>query len=170
MDKATEIMTEEFVVSREFNAPRELVFKAWTDPAHLAKWWGPKGFNITSSKMELHPGGIFLYSMVTPDSQEIWGKFIYREITPPEKLVFITSFSDRDGGLTRIPWLANWPMEVLNVITFTENNGKTTLNLKGGPINASEEEIASFAEGRDGMAQGFAGAFEQLDAHLASVQ
>lgn len=70
----------------------------------------------------------------------MWGRFVYREITRPEKLVFIVSFSDKDGGITRHPMSDTWPLEVINTVTSTEKNGKTTLTLRGGPINASAEE------------------------------
>src|SRR6185369_3746045 len=73
-----------FVVTRVFDAPRALVFKAWTEPERLARWWGPKGFEMSVIKLELRAGGIFLYSQRSPTGVEMYGKFIYREITPPE--------------------------------------------------------------------------------------
>lgn len=159
----------ELVILRQFNAPRELVFKAWTEPERLAKWWGPKGANITVAKLELKPGGTFLYSMKSPNGEDMWGKFVYREIAPPEKLVFVNSFSDKDGGTTRNPWMPVWPLEILNTITLTEFEGKTTLVIKGKPINATAEEIKNFENFRDSLQGGFAGTFDQLDEYLAQV-
>jgi len=159
---------KELVIIRVFNAPRDIVFKMWTEAEHLAKWWGPKGFDVIVKKLELKPGGVFHYCMAKND-MEMWGKFVYREIVAPEKLVFINSFSDKDGNITRSPFMANWPLEVLNTLTFKEQDGKTTVTLKGGPCNATEEEQNIFAANTGSMQQGFAGTFEQLDEYLAAI-
>lgn len=157
------------VIKRVFNAPRELVFKMWTEAEHLAKWWGPKGFNVEVSKLNVEPGGEFLYCM-KGDGFEMWGKFAYLEVATPEKLVFINSFSDKDGNITRAPFSATWPLEVMNILTLTEENGVTTLELKGGPHNASDEERQTFEAGIPSMNQGFGGTFDQLDEYLISIK
>lgn len=167
-EQAPAEVQKELVITRKFKAPRGLVFQAWTEPERLAQWWGPKGAEIVVKKLELRPGGTFLYSMAMPGAQEIWGKFTYREIAPPERLVFVNAFSDAHGGITANPWMPNWPLEILNNLTFTEEDGTTTLTLRGGPINASELEIETFHKFRPSMEQGFKGTFEQLDAYLAS--
>jgi uncharacterized protein YndB with AHSA1/START domain len=92
----------ELVITRVFNAPRELVFKAWTEPERLQKWWGPKGLTLEVSKLDLRPGGIFLGSQRSPEGHVMWGKFVYQEIKAPEKLVFIQSFSDEEGNTVRL--------------------------------------------------------------------
>lgn len=158
----------ELVITRFFNAPREIVFKMWTDAEHLAKWWGPKGFTLTVSSLDLQPGGIFHYCM-SGNGFEMWGKFVYVEITPPEKLVFINSFSDKEGNITRAPFSATWPLEVINMLTLTEKDGKTLMTIKGGPHNATDEEIQTFIAGTESMQQGFAGTFDQLDEYLATI-
>lgn len=119
--------------------------------------------------LELRAGGAFLYSMQTPNGPEMWGKFVYREVEPQECLVFVNCFSDENGGLTRNPWIATWPLEILNTLTLAEHDGKTTLTLRGGPINASAEELQAFAAGVSGMQKGFAGTFKQLDSYLAEA-
>ena len=164
MDK---IQGKEFTVERTFAAPRALVWKAWTDPKALAKWWGPKGASIKVAKLEVKPGGIFHYSMGM-GPQEIWGKFVYREVAPPERLTFISQFSDAEGRTTRNPWLPTWPAEVLNVLTLREQAGKTALTLRGGPINASEAERSVFEENFANMEGGFNGTFDALDEFLAN--
>jgi len=158
---------EEFVISREFDVSRDLLFKAWTEPERLAQWWGPKGFSMFSAKVDLTPGGIFHYGMRSPDGHEMWGKFIYREIVPPEKLVFIDSFSDENQGVTRHPLSATWPLEMLNTVTLTENDGKTILTLRAIAYAATEEERATFKAGRSSMQQGFGGTMDQLADYLA---
>jgi uncharacterized protein YndB with AHSA1/START domain len=168
--KPSEAETD-FVISRTLDAPRALVWKAWTDPEALAQWWGPKGSTIRVVKHDMRPGGIFHYAMGFP-GREMWGRFTYREIVAPERLVFINSFSDPEGGITRAPYPQlgeHWPLEILNRLILTEENGKTTLTLRGAPINASEEGLKTYASMHASMRQGFAGTFEQLEAYLAKV-
>jgi uncharacterized protein YndB with AHSA1/START domain len=157
----------EFSISRTFDAPRELVFKALTESERLVHWWGPKGFTMEISRLDLRPGGIWHYSMKSPDGFVMWGKFVYREIVAPEKLVFVNSFSDEEGNLTRHPLSPTWPIEVLNTLTLTEQDGKTTMTIRGGPINASAEEVRTFEGGFESMQKGFSGTFDQLDEYLA---
>jgi uncharacterized protein YndB with AHSA1/START domain len=159
------------VLKREFNAPRELVFKVWTDPEHFGKWWGPKGASLDVVKMDVRPGGVFLGCQKSADGQYVmWGKYTYQEVQAPEKLVWIQSFSDEEGNIIRAPFDPNWPLEILNILTLEEKEGKTLLTLQGGPINASAEEQAAFDAMSPMVAQGFEGTFEQLENHLASQQ
>ncbi len=158
-----------FVISRVFNAPRELVWKAFTDPEHMKHWWGPKGAVILDYKMDLRPGGINHYGM-RYGGQDMWGKFVYREIVAPERLVFVNSFADEKGGLTRHPLSKDpWPLEMLSTLTFTEQNGKTTLTIEWVPINSTQEERDTFEKGRDGMKQGWTGTLDQLENYLAKL-
>jgi uncharacterized protein YndB with AHSA1/START domain len=154
------------VVTRTFDAPRALVFKAWTELERLARWWGPKGFTWVSSKLELRPGGIFHYCMRSPAGQEICGKFVYREIVKPERIVFVNSFSDETGGTVRAPFDPNWPLEILNTLTFVEQEGRTTLTLRGYPTGATEAERKVFGDQFKSMEQGFSGTLDQLDEYL----
>lgn len=98
----------------------------------------------------------------------MWGKFVYREIVAPEKLIFINSFSNEKGNLTRHPMSATWPLEVLNTLTLSEHEGKTTVTLRGGPLNATELERKTFKDGHKSMQQGFKGTLDQLAAYLAN--
>jgi len=159
-----------FSTERTFDAPRELVWKAFTEAERLAKWWGPKGFGMVVAKLDLRPGGTFLYGMKAPDGNMMWGKFVYREIIPPERMDFVVSFTDEHGTPTRHPLSATWPLEVFNTATFSEHEGKTTVSMTGYPINASAEEIETFAAGRESMNKGFAGTLDQLEAYLASCK
>jgi uncharacterized protein YndB with AHSA1/START domain len=162
----------DFVITRVFAAPRDVVWKAWTEPERLAHWWGPKGFTMRVVKLDLSPGGTFHYRMQAPPGSPmgnavLWGKFVYREIVKPERMVFTDSFSDENGGITRHPMSATWPLEVLNTLTFAEHQGQTTVALRVGPINASEEERKTFEGGFASMQQGFTGTFDQLSEYLA---
>ncbi|HEV8282865.1 MAG TPA: SRPBCC domain-containing protein [Chitinophagaceae bacterium] len=159
----------EFAIERVFNAPRHLVWKAFAEAERLAQWWGPAGFKMEVKKLELSPGGTFHYSMQSSDGFIMWGKFVYLQIVEPEKIVFILSFSDENGAITRAPMSATWPLEVFNVLTFKEHDGKTTVTLKGHPVNATEEEIETFRNEFEGMNQGFSSTFDQLDEYLAKL-
>lgn len=161
-------MTDELVLTRVLDAPRNLVWKVWTDPAHMAKWWGPAGFAMTVAKLDLKVGGLFHYAMTPPgQSQPMWGKFVYDEVSPVERLVFRNSFSDENAGTAPNPWNPVWPLEVRNVLTLSEENGKTRLTLTGYPHNATPEGLATFAQNKQNVSQGFAGTFAQLEAYLA---
>ncbi len=161
---------KEFVITRTFAAPRDLVWKAWTERDRLLQWFGPKGLTISTATVDFRPGGVFHYGMKSPDGKMIWGKFVYREIVAPEKIVFISSFSDEKGGLTRHPMSAGWPLEMLSTTTFAEHDGKTLLTIRWTPDNATEEELKSFIAAKPGMSQGWSGTFEQLTEYLAKQQ
>jgi uncharacterized protein YndB with AHSA1/START domain len=123
-------------------------------------------------KLEFRPGGMFHYAMSYQPGRDMYGRFIYREIVAPERIVFVNSFSDADGGITRAPFPqleGKWPLEVLNTMTLAERDGRTTLSLVGGPINATEEERRIFAGMHDSMRQGFGGTFDQLADYLAKA-
>ncbi len=159
----------EIATSRVFDAPRGLVWKAWTEPGRLAGWWGPKGFAWAGGMMDLRPGGIFHYGLRTPDGKATtWGRFVYREVVEPSRLVFVVSFSDVNGGVARHPAAADWPLEVLNVLTLEESGGKTALVLEGRPLHASEAERRAFEGGIGSMQQGFKETLDQLTAYLAT--
>ncbi|QHW34165.1 SRPBCC domain-containing protein [Paenibacillus rhizovicinus] len=160
---------EELVLVRTLNAPRELVFKVFTQAEHLVKWWGPKGLTMNVATVDLRPGGLFHYSMKLPDGQEMWGKFVFREIVEPELLVFTNAFSDAEGNTLRHPASPSWPLEILNTLLFEDDNGKTKLTMRGIPYAASEEERQTFDANRSNVQQGFAGTFAQLDEYLATL-
>jgi uncharacterized protein YndB with AHSA1/START domain len=160
----------DFVLSRVFDAPRDLVWKAFTEPQRMQQWWGPKGFKVIASKMDLRAGGTYHYGMQMPDGKAMWGKLVYREITPPERLVLINSFSDEAGGLTRHPMAPTWPLEMLSTFTFDDFGCKTCFTLRWAPYNATEQERNTFDAGRDGMTQGWGGTMDQLEAYLAKAK
>lgn len=164
-------MAGEFVMSRVFDAPRDLVWKCFTEPERLKQWWGPKGFKVLASKMDLRAGGTYHYGMQTPNGQAMWGKFVYREVVPQERMVFINSFSDEKGGVTRHPGNEKWPLEMLSTFTFEDMpGGKTKFTVTWTPHNATEEERKTFDSNRESMLQGWGGTMEQLEAYLAKTK
>jgi uncharacterized protein YndB with AHSA1/START domain len=164
-------LCEPFVISREFPAPRDLVWKTWTERERLMEWFGPKGFTRLTAKLDFRPGGIFHYALRAPDGREMWGKFVYREIVPPKKIVWANSFSDKDGGITRHPFSsAPWPLQMLTEATFTERDGKTTVTIKWLPLDSTEEERKVFDSMHASMNQGWTGTFEQLADYLTKIK
>jgi len=159
--------TEPFVISREFNTPRQRVWQAWTEPERLQQWFSPKGFSVLAAKLDLRAGGTYHYGMRTPDGKEMWGKWLIREVKAPSRLVFVNTFSDPQGGLTRHPYSPDWPAQMLSTITFDEKAGRTTVTIRWEPIEATEAELKTFESGRPGMTQGWTGTFENLTAYLA---
>lgn len=165
--ESVEVADKEFSITRVFAAPRELVWKAWTEAERLAKWWGPKGSTIRVLNLDVRPGGVFHYAMQFKPGHDMFGRFVFRELVRPERLSFVVSFSDANGAICRAPFSATWPLEVLNVVTFTEQDGRTTLTLRGGPVDPTEEERRTFLGMFDSMQQGFGGTFDQLADYLA---
>lgn len=157
----------DLVITRTFNAPRALVWKAHSGAERLAQWWGPRGMAIQVADLDFRPGGRFLYRLDGANGLTMWGKFEYREIQPQERLVYYSSFSDEQGNTTRAPFPGNFPLQVLNILILTEQEGKTMLILHGGPHNASAVEQAFFAGMHDSMQQGFGGTMEPLEEYLA---
>ena len=98
MTAATVSETERMVITRTFDAPRELVWKAWTDPRYVMQWWGPKGFTAPVCKMDFRVGGKSLLCMKSPDGQVFWNAIEYHEIVPNEKIVSSMYFADAEGN------------------------------------------------------------------------
>ncbi|MEH7521859.1 SRPBCC domain-containing protein [Bacillus sp. JJ1503] len=156
-------------ITHTFNAPRELVFKAFTESEHLQNWWGPKGWTFEISKFELRQDGVFHYSQTSPDGNVMWVKFIYHEINAPEKLVYTSFFSDEIGNIVRAPFNNNWPLKISNTFTFTEFEGKTILTMIGTPVSPTEEEIKTYEEMQEIVHEGFSGTFVQLANYLSNI-
>ena len=156
-----------FVMERTFDAPPARVWAALTEPARLNQWWGPPGMTTTVAKLELQPGGTFLYGMAMPGGPTMWGKWVFREIKAPEKLVYVVSFCDAEGNPVRHPMAPTWPLEMLCTATLAEQDGKTAMHSDAVPINENAVERQTFIMGFAGMRQGFSGTWNQLAAYLA---
>ena len=162
---ATKPAEREMVITHIFDAPRELVFKAWTEPEHLVQWWRPKGFTTPHCKIELRPGGVFHYCMRSPEGRDYWGRGVYREIVAPEKLVYTDTFSDPEGNPVEPAYYdgmdPEWPSESLVTVTFSEQGGKTKVTLHHGV----SESLAK----RTGAKQGWTEMLERLADYLARL-
>jgi uncharacterized protein YndB with AHSA1/START domain len=125
---------------------------------------------MISCQSDPRPNGTFHYGMRAPNGKEMWGKWTFREIVPPERLVFVSTFSDAQGGVTRNPWSPVWPLETLSTVTMIEEDKKTTVTMHGVPINASEAERKAFDAARSGMSGGWTSTLDQLAAYLGEIK
>ncbi|MCO5192320.1 MAG: SRPBCC domain-containing protein [Anaerolineae bacterium] len=154
----------ELVMTRRFAAPRHLVWQAYTDCAHLSQWWGPTGWTVPHCELDLRPGGKWHYCMKgeMPDGSvmESWGLAVYREIVPPERLVYVDAFSDSDGTIS-----ADLP-QMLITVTFEEIDGQTLLT----SITEFDSAEALQTVIDMGMEQGITQTWDRLDAHLPTMR
>ncbi len=159
-----------FVISRVFDAPLDRVWKAWTERDQLIRWFGPKGFTMSTAKLDFRPGGSFHYCLRSPDGHDMWGKFAYREIVPMERIVLVNSFSDEKGNVARHPGHAEWPLEMLSTTTFATHAGKgggTVVTIHWQALDATAAEQKTFDTGHESMTMGWTGTFDQLADYLA---
>lgn len=157
----------EFVLTRVFDAARDTVWKAWTEPERLKKWWGPKGFECTHCTVDLRPGGLMHYRLRASDGVELWGRFVYREIVKPSKLVFVVAFSDPKARITSHPMNPDWPQQLLSTIELEAQGAKTKITVRWIPAEATELERKTFKDGAPLMQQGWSGTLDQLALQLA---
>lgn len=162
-------VAQHFSMSREFKAPLESVFEAFTTAEALTKWWGPVEAPIDVIHLDFRPGGTFHYRM--NGHQVYYGIFRYTEIEAPKRISWINSFANEKGEIIKAPFEGlDVPREIRNTITLTEKNGITTLLLHSEAINASENEIKTFVAMTEGMQQGFGGTLNQLEKYLSGLK
>jgi uncharacterized protein YndB with AHSA1/START domain len=142
----------ELVVTRIIDAPRSLVFKAWTEPEHVARWWGPQGFTTTSCEMDIRPGGAYRVCMRSPQGTDHWKRGVYREIAPPDRIVFTFSWEDVDGKPGH---------ELLTTVTFAEHGTKTKLTL--------HQAVFETVERRDDHRGGWTSCLERFADYIATI-
>ena len=165
----TQAMTGDFVITRAFDAPPDLLWKCFTEPERMKEWFGPKGSVVIAAKMNLRVGGAYHGAMRDPDGKVMWAKFVYREIAPPRSLVWELSFSVEACGLTRHPLSPSWPLRLLTTVALDDApGGKTSRTLRWSPLDATPQEQGTFDAAHEGMRGGWGGSFERLDAYLAS--
>jgi uncharacterized protein YndB with AHSA1/START domain len=137
----------ELFITRIFDAPRGRVWKAWTEPDLMKRWWGPKGFTSPYCEIDFRIGGKFLSSMRSPEDKEYWSTGVYREIIPLERIVCTNSFADEKGNVvpaTHYGMSADFALEMLVTVTFDEDDGKTTLTLQHVGIPAGAERDGAY--------------------------
>jgi uncharacterized protein YndB with AHSA1/START domain len=132
-DTAPKSAAWELVISRAFDAPRPLVFDAWTEPARLVRWWGPRGFKTPSCKMDVREGGTFRIHMRSPEGTDHWVRGVFREVVRPERLAFTWAWEDEEGKPKH---------ETVVKVDFTEQGGKTRLRMQQGIFESVESRDA----------------------------
>lgn len=156
-------------IRRRLAAPRALVFAAFTEAEHLRHWMGPQGMSVEHCSVDARPGGQFHYGLKMADGSLLWGKWVFREIVPNERIVVVSHFSDAAGGITRNPWSDDWPLATLSTTTFADDGGGTLLTLDWRPLEATAAEEAAFAAAHAGMNQGWEGTFQKLEGYLGLI-
>ena len=147
-----ETIERELLITRIFDAPPALVFKAWTQPDRAARWWGPQGFVTLYCKMDVRPGGAFRVCMRSPEGSEHWKQGVYREVVSPERLVFTFAWEDAEGKPGH---------ETVVTVTFAEHGTKTKLTLRQG--------VFETVTARDAHQGGWTSTLERLADYLAKL-
>lgn len=160
---------EKFVLAYEFNAPKELVFNAFSSAEALNEWWGPVESENSVIKLDFRTGGIFHYKM-DYKGKITYGRFLFDQIKPHDLLEFTNVFADEHANIVPAPFDIQLPLEIFYQLVFTEKNGKTTITLTGQPVNPSKEEEEGFRSINTSMEQGFGATFNQLAVYLDKIQ
>ena len=150
----------ELVMERSFDAPKGLVFSMFTDPDHLVRWWGPFDWETTVYKMDVKPGGIWHYCMRSPDGQEAWGKSVYQEVDPPNKLVYTDAFADEQGNeVDGLPKML--------ITMFFSSEGSVCTIVSSTKFDSKEElQKVMDMQAVEGMSQ----TYDRLEEYLAKLQ
>lgn len=135
-------------ITRVFDAPRSLVFKVWTTPEHLARWWGPKDFSVPSIKSDFREGGAWRSCIRSPEGQDYWAHGTYREILEPSRIVFTFTWEEEN------------PTDTLITVTFEDEDGRTKLTFHQAPFPT--------VESRDGHTEGWEECMDRLAAYVAA--
>ena len=172
MSSDNEAKVEPTILTREYKAPMQSVFDAWTQAEHLKHWQVPqKGFTFEFVHAEIKPGGSSLHKMSAPNGFEMWLLTKYEEITPPDTVVFRQYISNENGDIVPNPQMPNWPKELRTTIKLEAIDDKTTkLSLIWQPVDATNAEAEAFDMSREGHDKGWGSGLDQLTDYLASVQ
>lgn len=162
---------QSFEIQRTFPAPLARVWKAWSDPQQLTKWWGPKGCAIEVLSLDFRAGGFFHYAMNFAGAPPTWGRFNYREIVPKRRLRWLNSFANAQCGIARAPFSELCPLEIENDVSFATEAGQTTVTLHADPFGATPEEVEYFVGlcSSGSLTQGYGGSFDKLVDLLRSM-
>jgi len=152
VDVGTDVADRELVVSRLIDAPPALVFKAWTQPEHVARWWGPQGFTMVHCDMDIRVGGKYRCGMRSPQGTEHYVVGVYHEIVKPKRIVFTFAWEDADG---------NPGHELLTKVSFEERGTQTLLTLRQGTFQTTDQ--------RDSHVTGWASCLERFAAYISTI-
>ena len=128
---------DEIVITRLFDAPRDLAWRVWTEPEYIMEWWGPKGYTAPACTIDLRVGGTYLYCMRSPEGRDTWSTGVFREIQKPERIVCTDSFADAKGAVVPASYYGmppDFPREMLMTVVFEVQAGRTRFTLRHAGI------------------------------------
>lgn len=157
----------EYKRGRTFNAPRDMVWRVWTEPELLARWYGP-GLETIIHAHDLRPGGEWRNEMKWGDNSAL-SKLTYLEVEPAEKLVWHHSSVDSDWKVRSNPMMPDWPRVVLNTVVFEEKGDHTQVSMSLVPIDATQAEIACFTEKMSVLDGGWNAGYKIIDEILVEL-
>lgn len=157
-----------YVLEREFDAPRELVWRAWTDPALLPRWYGPRVETVIH-RLDLRPGGLWLLEM-RRGGRSSYQRAEYLDIVAPARLAWLHANADAEWNVAASAMMPDWPRLLLTTVTLGETRRGTSMRLTWEPHEASAAEIACFAAALAGLDQGWAAGMELMAAMLVELQ
>lgn len=168
----TQINVEPSVIIREFDAPRTLVFDAWTKVEHLAQWMFPMpGCTCEYASANIENNGSSLHKVTMPNGHQMWLLTKFEEVSRPEKLVFLQYMSNEKGDIVPTQHIENWPKHMLATLVFEEiEEDRTRLTFYWQPKNATAEEAQAFENSRQDHGKGWGAGMDQLEAYLASPE
>ncbi len=157
-----------FVIERSFPVSQQRLFEACTRVEDMKQWFAPAGMATIKASQDFRPGGTYHYGLATPQGQEMWGLITYKEITPNSRLVYLQSFSDKDGGITAHPMSPTWPKEMVTIFEFIPQGAKQTkLKISWIYAGIDNTEASTFHAGHDGMTGGWTGSLDALQKYLS---
>jgi uncharacterized protein YndB with AHSA1/START domain len=177
MRQAEQSMTDELTqtehaadlnFSRVVDAPREVVFKVWTDAEHFAQWFGPRQVALPFCRIDPRPGGELHFCHRLADGTQVWVKGVYRELVAPERLVFSSSFVDSSGRPAAHPMFPEWPLDTtfLTTVTFADLEGRTQLTVRQTLVPAKAAAKDTVKRERQGARTGWAETLDRLDEYV----
>lgn len=157
-----------FTIERSFAVSQERLFKACTNVEDMMQWFAAPGMKVIKAAQDFRVGGVYHYGTASPQGQEMWGKVTYKEIKPNSRLVYLQSFSDKDGGMGTHPMAPTWPQEMLTVFEFVPEGAKQTkLKISWIYAGADDTEASTFHAAHDGMTGGWTGSLDALQKYLS---
>ncbi len=170
MSSDAQISVGPSIITRDYNAPRELVFEAWTKVEHLVNWMFPQqGFVCEYLHADIVSGGSSLHKMIAPNGHEMWLLTRYELVNGPEELVFRQYMSNEAGDILPNPQMPDWPKEMRTTVKLSDVDGKTQLQLIWQPVNPTAAEAATFDASRPQHENGWGSGLDQLTRYLGSL-
>ena len=161
-------MADEYVLERVFDAPRALVWRTWSEPELLARWYGP-GVETIIHEFDLRPGGVWKNEMRMKSMSDM-SKMEFQEVIPGEKIVWHHYSTDADWNVQANPMMPDWPQMLLTTVTLNDRGDKTMVRLIWEPHGATEAEIACFTGAMANMGKGWESGYRIIDDILSELQ